>query len=177
MVSNFIYKTLFVVIFFFTICYLLLYSLFYKTDVYADSFERTIRESFQKYSNGFIVDYSSIDGSFDRGFTFSDITFKADSTEIYIDSLSFKLLYHRTLLSLVNKLLNKKTNILEMVQVAFLSAKNLKFENKYFNFHLDEINLDQSAFLAKKITFNYSDNIVELDQLEMLGDYDLTLKK
>ena len=76
MVSNFIYKTLFVVIFFFTICYLFLYSLFYKTDVFADSLEGRIRESFKKHSDGFLVDYSSFDGNFDQGFTFNEIILK-----------------------------------------------------------------------------------------------------
>ena len=175
MVSNFIYKTLFVVIFFFTICYLFLYSLFYKTDVFADSLEGRIRESFKKHSDGFLVDYSSFDGNFDQGFTFNEIILKRDSTQIYIESLSFKLLYHKTLLSSINRLFNQKTNILDQVKLAFLSAKNFEFENKSFNFQVDEINLDQSAFSAKKITFSYTDNIIELDQLETLGFYDLSL--
>ena len=87
MISNFIYKIIFAVIFFFAICYLLLYSLFYKTDTFADSFETSIRESFKKHSNGFLVDYSSVDGNFDQGFTFKEISFKRDSTEIYIENL------------------------------------------------------------------------------------------
>ena len=152
-----------------------LYSLFYKTDVFADSLEGRIRESFKKHSDGFLVDYSSFDGNFDQGFTFNEIILKRDSTQIYIESLSFKLLYDKTLLSSINRLFNQKTNILDQVKLAFLSAKNFEFENKSFNFQVDEINLDQSAFSAKKITFNYSDNIIELDQLETIGFYDLSL--
>ena len=175
MVSNFIYKILFVVIFFFTICYLFIYSLFYKTDIFADSFETSIRESFKKHSNGFLVDYSSVDGNFDQGFIFNQIIFKRDSTEIYIDNLSFKLSYHKTLLSSINRLLNQKNNILEQIEIASITAKNFKFENDFFNFHIDEINLDQSFLFAKKIIFSFSDNIIELDQMETLGDYELSL--
>ena len=176
MISNFIYKTSFLLLFSFAISYLLFYSLFYKTDVIADSFDKNIKKSFNKYTNGYIIDYSSLNGSFDEGFTFKDVKLEKDSIIIDIETLSFKLIYQNTAISLAKRLLNLKANIFDETKIDYITAENLKLENKSFKFHFNQINLDQSKFFIKKITITYNDNLIELDQLKTIGSYDLSLE-
>ena len=176
MISNFIYKISFLLLFFFTISYLLLYSLFYKTDVIADSLDKNIKKSFYEYTNGYRINYSSLNGSFDEGFTLKDVKLEKDSIIIDIETFSFKLIYQNTALSLVKRLVNLKANIFDETKIDYISAKNLKLENESFKFHFNQIHLDQSKFFIKKITITYNDNLIELDQLETLGSYDLSLE-
>ena len=176
MISNFIYKTSFILLFFFAVIYLLLYSLFYKTDILVASFDENIKKTFNDYTNGYLIDYSSINGSFEQGFTFKDIKLKKDGIIVDIESLSFKLIYQNTALSLVKRLLNLKTNIFDETKIEYISAENLELENESFKFHLNQINLDQSNFFIKKITIIYNDNVIEIDQLETVGKYDLNLE-
>ena len=96
MISNFIYKTSFVILFFFSVIYLLLYSLFYKTDVFVESFDENIKKAFNENTYGYLVDYSSLNGSFEQGFTFKDRKLKKDNMIVDIESLSFKLIYQNT---------------------------------------------------------------------------------
>ena len=176
MISNFLYKTSFILLFFFAVIYLLLYSLFYKTDVFVVSFDENIKKSFNEYTNGYLIDYSSLNGSFEQGFTFKDIKLKKDSMIVDIESLSFKLIYQNTALSIAKRLLNLKTNIFDETKIEYISAQNLELENESFKFHLKQINLDQSNFFIKKIKIIYNDNVVEFDQLETVGTYDLSLE-
>ena len=176
MISNFIYKTSFILIIFFVFIYLLLYSLFYKTDVFVESFDENIKKALNEHANGYLIDYSSLNGSFEQGFSFKDIKLKKDSMIVDIESLSFKLTYQNTALSFAKKLLNLQGNIFDGTKIEYLSAENLVLENESFKFHLNQINLDQSNFIVKKITIIYNDNVVEFDNLVSEGNYNLSLK-
>ena len=176
MINNFIYKSSFLLLFFFAICYLLLYSLFYKTDVIVLSFDKNIKKSFKEHTNGYLIDFSSLNGSFDEGFTFKDVKLEKDNMIIHIESLSFKLIYQDTALSVLKRLLSLKVNIFEETKIDYISAENLELENESFKFYLNQINLDQSNVFINKIIITYNENVVELNQLKSKGNYDLSLK-
>ena len=176
MISNYIYKTSFVILFFFAVIYLLLYSLFYKTDVFVESFDENIKKAFNENTYGYLVDYSSLNGSFEQGFTFKDIKIKKDSMIVDIESLSFKLIYQNTPISLAKRLLNLEAKIFDETKIEYISAENLELEKESFKFHFNQIDIDKSKFFIKKMTIIYNDNVVEFDQLETASTYDLSLR-